>query len=239
MNAVLTRTGTTDATNATSGTPAEAAPQNLGGTLIPLAVDIAIPLGSYYLMRDALGLSLVLSLGLSSVVPAVRTIYGLVRERDFNALATLMLVVNVLGIVLSFSTGDARLMLAKDSVVSSVIGIAMLVSVASRRPLMSAGLKPFLTKGDPAKIRAWDDLTMHSAEFQRCELRFTLVWACSLLADCIARFIGAFTLPVATMMWLSTFILIGSIGFACILGGVVSKPMEKLIGDEAARNHAA
>src|ERR1700722_424623 len=127
-------------------------------SLVPLVVDVGIPVGSYYLLHAGLGLSLWLSLALSSVVPAVRSVTGLVARRELNVLALLMLFVNVAGIVISFATGDPRLMIAKDSVISSVIAIAILVSVAARRPLMTAGLKPFLTRGTAERTAAWDRL---------------------------------------------------------------------------------
>src|SRR6202012_5216713 len=106
-------------------------------SLLPLLVDVGIPVGSYYLLRDGLGLSLWLSLALSSVVPAIRSVAGILAERRLNVLALLMLAVNLAGIAVSFATGDPRLMIAKDSVISSVIAIAILLSVAARRPLMS------------------------------------------------------------------------------------------------------
>ena len=81
------------------------------------------------------------------MLPAVRSAAGLVAQRGLNVLALLMLSVNVAGIGVSFATGDPRLMIAKDSVISSVIAVAILASVAARRPLMTAGLKPFLTRG--------------------------------------------------------------------------------------------
>ena len=56
--------------------------------LRPLIFDLGVPVGSYYLLRK-LGVDLVPSLALSSVVPAVRAIVGLVRDRTFNGLATL------------------------------------------------------------------------------------------------------------------------------------------------------
>ena len=127
-------------------------------SLVPLVVDVGIPVGSYYLLHAGLGLSLWLSLALSSVVPAVRSVTGLVARRELNVLALLMLFVNVAGIVVSFATGDPRLMIAKDSVISSVIAIAILASVAARRPLMTAGLKPFLTRGTAERTAAWDRL---------------------------------------------------------------------------------
>jgi len=119
---------------------------DLATALRPLAIDIGIPLGTYYLLHGALGLSLWLSLALSSVGPAVRAVSGLAAERTLNLLAVLMLAVNVAGIVVSLLTGDPRAMIAKDSLISSVIAIAILASVVLRRPLMSAGLKPFVTR---------------------------------------------------------------------------------------------
>src|SRR5262245_54889572 len=109
---------------------------DLAATLRPLVIDIGIPLGTYYLLRDAFGVSLWLSLALSSTGPAVRAIAGLVTERELNLLAALMLAVNLAGIGVSFLSGDPRAMIAKDSIVSSVIAFAILGSVALRRPLM-------------------------------------------------------------------------------------------------------
>src|SRR6478672_8560101 len=135
----------------------------LGATLRPLAVDVAVPVGLYYLLRDGFGASLVLSLAASSVLPAVRSVAGFARERRVNGLAALMLAVNVAGLAVSFAAGNPRWMIAKDSVVSSVIAVAMLVSAAAGRPLMSAGVKPFLTKGLAGRAAAWDRLAAGSA----------------------------------------------------------------------------
>lgn len=209
-------------------------PGDLRRALAPLLLDVAVPLGSYYVAHSALGLSTVHALMVGSVVPAVRTIGGLLRRRGWNALATLMLVVNLAGIALTFATGDARLMLAKDSAISSVIGIGMLVSAGLGRPLMSSALKPMLTKGNAAKDKAWDALSADSARFRRLEKAFTLIWGCCLLADCVIRFVGAFTLPVATMAWLGTVILLGAIGAGVFLGGLASVPMDKLVAEAAA-----
>ena len=53
----------------------------MGAALRPLAVDVAVPVGLYYLLRDGFGVSLVLSLAASSVLPAVRSVAGFARER--------------------------------------------------------------------------------------------------------------------------------------------------------------
>jgi hypothetical protein len=206
----------------------------MAAALRPLLIDVGIPVGSYYLLRDAFGMSLWLSLTLSSVGPAARAIAGLVAERKLNLLAALMLAVNLAGIAVSFLTGDPRAMIAKDSVVSSVIGFAILGSVMLRRPLMSAGLRPFLTRGEPRRMAAWDRLSAASPRFLRLELLFSTIWGVALLAECTARLVGAYRLPVTTMVWLGTVMTLGAIGVAIVAGGAAAGPIQKMIDAEAA-----
>jgi hypothetical protein len=214
--------------------PARPAPAGPGllRSLRPLAIDIAVPLATYYLLRDGLHLSLWLSLAGSSVFPAVRSVTGIIVQRQLNVLALLMLAVNVAGIGISFATGDPRVMIAKDSVISSVIALAILGSVVLRRPLMTAGLKPWLTRGAADREAAWDRLLAGSVKFRRLESLFSVIWGVVLLGECTARVIGAFTLPVPTMVWLSTVFLLGAIGVAAILGGVAAGPMMQMVERE-------
>lgn len=209
--------------------PAHRERPDLAASLRPLLIDIGVPVGSYYLLRDGFGASLWLSLALSSVGPAVRTVASIAAERKANLLALLMLAVNVAGIVVSFLTGDPRAMIAKDSIVSSVIAFAILGSVALRRPLMSAGLKPFVTKGQPGRVAAWDRLSGGSARFRRLELLFSAIWGLALLTECAARLIGAYTLPVTTMVWLGTVFTLGAIGLAMVVGGAAAAPITKMV----------
>ena len=205
----------------------------------PLIVDVAVPLGSYYVFKDACGMSTFAALAWSSVVPALRTVWSVVKERRTNALAGLILVVNVVSLLLSFVSGDPRLMLAKDSGVSSTVGIGILVSVWLGKPMMTAGMKPFLVKGDAAKEAAWERLVAgtaaRSADFLRKEKAFSVVWGVVLLAECVGRAVGAYTIPVDTMVWLSTVMLVGAmaIGFV-VSGGLAVGPMEEMLTAEVA-----
>ncbi|MFE1881933.1 VC0807 family protein [Streptomyces diastatochromogenes] len=203
----------------------------------PLLVDVAVPLGSYYLFKDGFGMSTFAALAWSSVVPAVRTVWGLVKERKANGLAGLILVVNVVSLLLSFVSGDPRLMLAKDGGVSSTVAIGILVSVRLGKPMMTAGMKPFLVKGDAAKEAAWERLmsgaAAESAAFLRKERAFSVVWGVALLAECVARVVGAYTVPVDTMVWLGTVFLIGAMAIAFVVsGGLAVEPMEKMLAAE-------
>jgi hypothetical protein len=214
--------------------PAPGRGAGMAAALRPLVIDVGVPLGSYYLLHGAFGLSVWLSLALSSIAPAGRTAVSLAAERKPNLLAMLMLAVNLAGIAVSFLTGDPRAMIAKDSLVSSAIAIAILASVTARRPLMSAGLKPFVTKGRPERTAAWDRLSACSSRFRRLEKLFSAVWGLLLLADCAARLAGAYTLPVTTMVWLSTVLTLGAVGLGIMAGGAAAAPIQKMIEAEAA-----
>ncbi|MFF7752695.1 VC0807 family protein [Streptomyces sp. NPDC007971] len=203
----------------------------------PLILDVAVPLGSYYLFKDGFGMSTFAALAWSSVVPALRTVWGLVRERRTNGLAALILIVNVVSLLLSFVSGDPRLMLAKDSGVSSTVAIGILVSVVLGKPMMTAGMKPFLLKGDADKEAACKRLmsgsAASSAAFLRKERAFSVVWGLALLAECVARVVGAYTIPVDTMVWLGTVIMLGAMAIAVVVGGGLAvAPMEKMLAAE-------
>ncbi|MGW2208623.1 VC0807 family protein [Streptomyces sp. NPDC001781] len=205
----------------------------------PLLIDVALPLGSYYVFKEAFGMSTFAALAWSSVGPALRTVWSLVRKRSANGLALLILTVNVVGLALSFVSGDPRLMLAKDGVVSSTVAIGILVSVALGRPMMTEGMKPFLVKGDSAKEGAWQRLSTGAAErsgdFRRKERAFSLVWGVALLLECVARVVGAYTVPVDTMVWLGGVLMAVVMVVTFLVSGAVAVvPMEGLLGEEAA-----
>ncbi|MFE2304259.1 VC0807 family protein [Streptomyces sp. NPDC059445] len=213
-------------------TPETAGPRP---SFLPLIVDVAVPVGSYYLLKNGFGMSTMAALGWSSVVPAVRTVWSVVKERKANALAALILLVNVVGLSLSLVAGDPRLMLAKDSGVSSVIGIGVLVSVRLGRPMMTQGMKPFLVKGDAARAAAWDRLAAGSEAFRKAERTFSLVWGTVLLSECVAKAVGAYTLPIDTMVWLGTVVTIASMVLAFLLSGRFAVvPMQKMLEHELA-----
>ncbi|MFB7714247.1 VC0807 family protein [Streptomyces sp. NPDC056105] len=222
---------------------ATAAPQSdraaLLGSLKPLIVDVVVPMASYYVLSKAFGMSTLAALGWSSVLPALRTVWGVLRDRRLNVLAGVILVVNMVGLLLSTVTGDPRLMLAKDSGISSVVGISMLVSVVAGKPLLTSALKPFVTKGDAGRTAAWERLSAEPGRFVRAERTFTAVWGLALVTECVVRIVGAYTLPVDTMVWLGNVIMVGAVVLAIRFGGRLAVgPMERMVEEELASSRA-
>ncbi|MGW6927410.1 VC0807 family protein [Streptomyces sp. NPDC054950] len=209
----------------------------------PLLVDVAVPLGSYYLFKGAFGMSTFAALAWSSLVPAGRTLWSAVSRRTVNGLAGLILVVNIVGLVLSLVSGDPRLMLAKDSGVSSTIGIGILISVALGRPMMTAAVKPFLVKGDAVREAAWARLesgaSVASADFRKRERAFSIVWGVVLLVECVVRVVGAYTLPVDTMVWLGSVVMVVAMGIGFVVGGALGAgPMAAMVAFETGAGEA-
>ncbi|MFJ2622690.1 VC0807 family protein [Streptomyces sp. NPDC087532] len=232
---------------ATATTPVADAPaaapfaprKTLLDSMVPLLVDVGVPLVPYYALKAA-GTGTFPAPAWSSVLPAVRTVWGVVRGRRPNGPAALMVTVNTVALLTSLVVGDPRLMLAKDSGVSSIIGIVVLVTVLKGQPMMSAGMRPWLVKGDAAKGTAWQRLSVESAAFRRAEMRFSAVWGAALLGECVVRTVGAYTVPVDTMVWLGTVIMVATPVFAFLVSGRVGAvPMERMIAEAVGAGSAA
>ncbi|MFJ8634773.1 VC0807 family protein [Streptomyces sp. NPDC093568] len=228
---MTTNTGNTRGGNTTGGTSNR---RRKLRNFAPLLIDVAVPLGAYYLLKNGFGMSTLMALGLSSVVPAVRTGWGVWKAREVNGLAALILFVNVVSLLLSFVAGDPRLMIAKDSAVSSTIGIGIIVSVVLGKPMMTAGMKPWVIKGDVGREAAWARLYAGSARFRRAERLFSLVWGVVLLTECVVRVVGAYTLPVDTMVWAGNVIMIVAMGVGFLVSGALGAgPMAAMVVAEA------
>jgi len=203
-------------------------------SLASLILDVGVPLGTYYLLHAGLGLSIMVSLTVSSAVPAIRVAAGLIGMGRLNVLAGLMLVMNMAGIGASVASSNMLVIVAKASAVSGVCAIVILLSAALGRPLTSEFLKPCMTGGSAAKTAAWDRLSFACPRFRRMEIRLSVIWGTALLADGYARLIGAFTLPPTAMSWLSSALNVGAVAVALVAGLAAVLPIRKMIRSEVA-----
>ncbi|CAM5293460.1 hypothetical protein SALBM311S_05185 [Streptomyces alboniger] len=67
------------------------------------------------------------------------------------------------------------------------------MSVALGKPVMTAGMKPWLVKGDEQREAAWARLEGGSAAFGGSSGSSPVVWGVVLLAECVVRVVGAYT----------------------------------------------
>ncbi|QWF79455.1 VC0807 family protein [Amycolatopsis sp. CA-230715] len=217
-------------TTVTAPAPASS-DQSPRDALRPLLIDIGAPLALYYGLHSGFGVSDVWALGAGALVVAARTLHSLARYRRLELIATLVLVTSLAGIALSFLSGDARFMIAKDAFGSGVVGIGLLIASLVGKPVISEGMRPFVAKTEAARA-AWLRLSATDGAFQRAELRITRMWGVLLFAECLVRVALAFTVPVSTMVWLSTVMMIGTMAGAMVLSGVLAHPLEAAVERE-------
>ena len=196
-----------------------------------LAIEIAVPTAVYYGLHS-LGASDFTALALAGVFPLARTLYQFAKDRTVNGLALVVLVTNVVGMLLTFVTGDARMMIAKDSLGSGITGLVILGSAFTAAPIMTKTMRPFLTRDKAEREAAWERLS-GSARFDAVLRRCSVIWGIGFALESAVRVVGAFTLPVATMVWLSTTIFAAAFAVMMVISGKVAEKAAKMIAAEA------
>jgi uncharacterized membrane protein len=149
--------------------------------LVPIAVfDVAGPLAVYYVARAA-GLSTVMALVVSGVLPALRVAATVRRHRRLDVIGALVLSGIVLGTVVGLLSGSARLYLLDGLVPLVALGAACLASLLSARPLMYRVALETMGDGTP-KQKAFAAMWEHPG-FRKSFQVITIVWGMVFLAE--------------------------------------------------------
>jgi hypothetical protein len=76
------------------------------------------------------------ALALSAVPPAVESVWSVARKRKLDVAAALVLGGIAVSLILIALGGSERVLLLRDSLITSLLGLAIAVSAAFRRPLL-------------------------------------------------------------------------------------------------------
>ncbi|QFY13117.1 DUF3159 domain-containing protein [Nonomuraea phyllanthi] len=171
--------------------------------------DVGLPVAVYYACRIA-GLDQLPALLLGGLAALLRTAVVAVRLRRFNGLATLVAAGFGVAVLLAELTGDPRLVLAKESVVSGLLGLLLLGSCLVGHPLMYALMRR-LNAEDHDKLAEWEHMWQVRPEFRRVFTVITLVWGAGALAEALVRLPLIYGLPLDVMAGVSTALQLGTI----------------------------
>jgi intracellular septation protein A len=153
--------------------------------MLSLLWDVGLALAAYF-VAHWLGASDYVALLAGSVIALLRIVYVAVRTRKFDVFAAVMLGVFLVGLGLSFLTGDAKFLLVKESFATAIAGATFLVSCFVGRPLIfHAALR--MREGDSAAIAEFEDKWATLPQFRRNFRIMSAVWGGGLLADAILR----------------------------------------------------
>ncbi|MCM2534429.1 hypothetical protein NDK43_21445 [Neobacillus pocheonensis] len=170
--------------------------------LIPLGRDILIPYLIYYIAYKS-GINIQLAFILGAIWSAIMVLLSLIRKRQLDGLALFMLVIMIASLVTSLIAGNPRIMVAKESVISGVLGILSLASLASKRPAFFYLIQKFFSMNPEEWEKRWDQ----KAEFRRVLRLMSLVWGVGFTVEAIVRIVIAFTLPIQTSIILSPILM--------------------------------
>lgn len=167
-------------------------------------LDVAIPLACFYGLRAA-GANQWLALVVSGALPGVRLLYQLIRRRRAEILALFSLSIVLVGTTIAFLTPDPRILLARESYITVLIGLWILATLLGRRPFIFTATMRLMPESDAEQWRRnWQD----SALFRRAMRVITALWGVSFIIDASARVVMAYTLPVDVVPVLSIVLIL-------------------------------
>ncbi len=166
--------------------------------LLTAVLSVGAPIVIYDVATDR-GLPPVTALILSSVGPLLEMAITAVWRRRLDEFSTMVLVFLVIGIVASLFFDDPRLLLLKESVVTGLFGIVLLVTVPTNRPLMFLFGRRFATGGDPERVAWWNGLWAYPG-FRRTQRGLTFMWGATFVVEAVVRAVLTYRLSTETMV---------------------------------------
>jgi hypothetical protein len=177
-----------------------------------IALNAAIPLGCYFVMRRLFSSSELTALLVATIFPVFQSGYDVVRKREIDPVAVLVLLGLATGIAAVLIGGDPHLLLIRESFFTGAFGIACLASLTFQRPIMFYFARYFMAGGNPQRRKEIDDRWRYPA-VRRAHRVVTLVWGIVFAGEFVARTLLVYTVPAPVVLGVSPIIF----GMATIL----------------------
>lgn len=195
----------------------------------PVLVDLVAPLAIYWVLRRV-GAGPALALTLGGLLPAGKVVADLVRHRRLDTLGLFVVAVLAVSIGLLFVTGDARFVLAKESVFTGAAGLYCLSTLLTRRPLAYVTTRPFVTRDDPQREARWDEAFTHSPRFRKLLQVVTAAWGVAFLGDALVRLVIVYSTSVDRAVALTQIpgivLVVAAIVTTKLCGGQIKKLLD-------------
>ncbi|MFI7135810.1 VC0807 family protein [Nonomuraea sp. NPDC050153] len=170
--------------------------------IVGLLWDVGLPTVVFYLCR-ALGIEPLPALAVGGLSALARVGYVAIVRRRLDGLAAFMSAAFAVLLVASLLTGDPRILLAKESILSGAAGLLMVGSCAIGRPILYAVVRRVNAGNDEALAR-WEERWRTQPSLRRHFLVLSMVLGGVLLAESVLRLVLIYLLPIDTMAGLST-----------------------------------
>ena len=108
---------------------------------------------------------------------------------------------------------DPKMLLAKDSFVSGLLGVLYLASLAAPKPIMFYFGRKFATDGTPEMISWWNSMWQYEG-FRKVQRNLTLVWGVAFVLEAALRIVFVYTLSHGTVVTINNilpYVVIGGL----------------------------
>jgi hypothetical protein len=187
---------------------APAQPPSIRGVVPSLIIDGLVPYVVYKLLTSRLNITEVPALALSAVIPSAHAIIGVVRRRQLDFFAIVVLVGIVVSAAATLAGGGPKLLLIRESFVTGAIGLVALSSFAWRRPLLFYIGRQFSAGSERAAVERFNGLWQYPAA-RRTFRVLTAVWAIAWLGEFALRVGMVLTLSVSQVLAIAPFVFNG------------------------------
>ncbi|MFB7907881.1 VC0807 family protein [Kitasatospora sp. NPDC059146] len=184
------------------------------GWLISIAFNVVAPIMIYNQLHDH-GYNESTAILLSGLGPVLDTVIYLAWHRRIDEFAVVSLVFVALTLVVSLvGPTDPKMLLAKDSFVSGLLGVLYLASLAAPKPIMFYFGRKFATDGTPEMVSWWNSMWQYPG-FRLVQRNLTVVWGTAFILEAALRIVFVYTLSHGTV------VTINSVLPFAVLGGLI------------------
>ena len=155
-----------------------------------------------YAMLTQQGVGPAPALLLSACWPLVELIVFFAIHRRTDEFGVLVLVFFAIGLVSMVAFNSPTLLLVKESAVTGLFGIAVLVSLLLPKPMMFYFGRKFGTDGSSAGVAYWNQLWRYPG-FRHTQRVITTVWGVAFVVEALVRIGLTSLLPVSVMVVVS------------------------------------
>jgi hypothetical protein len=154
-------------------------------------------------LLTALGVADGAALGIAAVVPLTTVTYAWLTSRTVNGFGLVSIAVLFLAVVATVLTGDPRIILARGSVVTGVLGLACLASLLRLhgvRPLAFYLIRQFRGEAGSQVLEfAWQQ----RVGFRRGLRALTAAWGLLFITEAVVQVVLVYRLPLDAMVAIS------------------------------------
>lgn len=167
---------------------------HLDRLLHSLALNVLVPLAVVQALLRT-GHPPLVSLSAAAGLPLIGLVSGSIRSKRIDLIGGVSLAALVIGLLLTAFTGNIFFALVKESVVTTLMAGAFLVSLVVGRPLIYVFGREYGTGGDPSIVAEWDARWETDGGFGRTLRVMTAAWGVGLLLAALGRILIALSTP--------------------------------------------